>query len=263
MTTVQLENSCEVGVAPVVLLTTMADQQRILVVDDDPNIRDMLERYLSKQSYTVHTAGDSATMNRLMGAYNFDLVILDLMLAGEDGLILARRIRENSDLPIIMLTVKGDEIDRIIGLEMGADDYLPKPFNPRELLARMKAVLRRAGPEKTRIVKSNQPGEIAHFDGWTLDTAKREVRSAANERVDLSSGEFDLLSAFVGHPRRTLSREQLLDYVHGGKRFPFDRSIDIQIMRLRRKIEIDPQNPLMIKTVHGAGYMFTPKVDWS
>ena len=263
MTMVNLENSFEAGIAPMGLLTAMAEQKQVLVVDDDPSIRDMLERYLGKQGYSVRTAVDSAAMNQLMGEYSFDLVILDLMLAGEDGLTLARRIRENSDLPIIMLTAKSDEIDRIIGLEMGADDYLPKPFNPRELLARMKSVLRRAGTEKAGKAKSAQPGEVACFDGWALDTAKREVRSAANGSVDLTSGEFDLLSAFVAHPRRTLSREQLLDFAHGGKRFPFDRSIDIQVMRLRRKIEIDPKNPLMIKTIHGAGYIFTPSVDWS
>lgn len=260
---VNLESSFEAGVAPVVLLNTMTEQKRVLVVDDDPAVRDSLERYLSKQGYMVRMAADSAAMNQLMGEYSFDLVILDLMLGGEDGLTLARGIRESSDLPIIMLTAKDDEIDIIIGLEMGADDYLSKPFNPRVLLARMKSVLRRADTEKIGKINNDRPGDMARFDGWELDSAMREVRSAANQRIELTSGEFDLLFAFIAHPRRTLSREQLLDYTHGGKRFPFDRSVSLQIMRLRRKIEIDPKNPLIIKTVHGAGYIFTPRVDWS
>lgn len=259
-----LEGAYGAGIAPAALLTTMAEHmKRVLVIDDDPAIRDMLDRYLSKQGYLVNTAADSAAMNRLMVEYSFDLVILDLMLAGEDGLVLARRIRDGSDLPIIMLTAKGDEIDRIIGLEMGADDYLPKPFNPRELLARMKSVLRRTDAMQAGKANGSPAGDVARFAGWALDAAQREVRSASNQRIELTSGEFDLLCAFVAHPRRTLSREQLLDYAHGGKRFPFDRSIDIQVMRLRRKIEDDPKNPAIIKTVHGAGYIFTPKVYWS
>ena len=264
MTMVNLESFCGPGAAQAPFHITMAERMKsVLVIDDDPAIRDSLERYLSKEGYTVRTAIDSAAMNRMMDEYDFDIVILDLMLGGEDGLTLARRIRESSDLPIIMLSAKSDEIDRIIGLEMGADDYLPKPFNPRELLARIKSVLRRAGSEKARKIDRDRPGETARFEGWTLNSASREVRSSANQSVDLTSGQFDLFSVFVAHPRRTLSREQLLDYVHKGRRFPFDRSIDIQVMRLRDKIEIDPKNPLIIKTVRGAGYIFTPRVDWS
>ncbi len=259
-----LENLQETGLSPGSLFTAVPEQmKRVLVVDDDPSVRDMLERYLTRQGYWVRVADGAEAMNRLLLRHDFDLVTLDLMLAGEDGLALARQIRDGSDLPIIMVSAKGDEIDRIIGLEMGADDYLPKPFNPRELLARMKSVLRRADGMRASKVDSDPTGEVARFAGWVLDAAKREVLSAANERVELTSGEFDLLSAFVARPRRTLSREQLLDYAHGGKRFPFDRSIDIRVMRLRCKIEADPKNPVIIKTVRGAGYIFTPRVEWS
>ncbi len=202
-------------------------------------------------------------MNRLMSEHSFDLVILDLMLAGEDGLALARQIRETTDVPIIMLTIKGDEIDRIIGLEMGADDYIPKPFNPRELLARIKSVLRRA--YKPRPAKKNplETRLVAHFANWRLNLTDRELTSDANPPMALTPGEFTLLSIFVIHPNRVLSRVQLLDYINEGKRYPFDRSIDIQVMRLRRKIEDNPKIPAIIKTVRGTGYLFTPKVEWS
>jgi two-component system OmpR family response regulator len=185
------------------------------------------------------------------------------MLGGEDGLTLARQIRKDSDLPIIMLTGKGDEIDRIVGLEMGADDYLSKPYNPRELLARIKSVLRRADKSWLAIQDDSSPGEVAHFAGWKLDLAKRKLSSPKGKSIELTSGKFDLLSVFVRHPQRVLSREQLLDYACGHARFPFDRSVDIQVMRLRRKVEVDPQNPELIRTVRSIGYKFTTKVEWS
>jgi two-component system OmpR family response regulator len=238
-------------------------KKHILVVDDDRAIRDSLKRYLNDHDFQAHCAPDGGTMNRLLAKHTFDLVILDLMLSGEDGLALARQIRGKSDLPIIMLTGKGDEIDRIIGLEMGADDYLPKPYNPRELLARIKSVLRRA--DKTWLVTQDDasPGKVAHFEGWELDLAKRKLSSPKGKPIDLTSGEFDLLSAFVRHPQRVLSRERLLDYAGGHARFPFDRSVDIQVMRLRRKIEVNSQDPELIKTVRSVGYTFTPKVAWN
>ena len=235
--------------------------KRVLLVDDDPAIRDMLERYLSREGYQVHTASDSAAMNDLMDGQLFDIVILDLMIGSEDGLVIARQIRQESDVPIIMLTAKGDEIDRIIGLEMGADDYLAKPFNPRELLARMKSVLRRASPSSNG--DRDSVGKVARFAGWTVDLGNRQTVSPDDREIDLTTSEFDLLVAFASNPQLVLSRNQLIDIAHGGKRYPYDRSVDIQVMRLRRKVEDDIKSPALIKTVRGTGYMFASKVHWS
>jgi len=200
-------------------------------------------------------------MRRALGDWNIDLVILDLMLPGEDGLSLCRDLRTRSQIPVIMLTIMGEETDRIVGLEMGADDYIPKPFNPRELLARIKAVLRRTRHGTTT---SGDPAAghtgVLGFAGWKLDLTRRHLFSPAGLVVDLTSGEFDLLVAFAEHPRRVLSRDQLLDLTHGRCETPFDRSIDMQVSRLRRKIEADPKQPELIKTVRGGGYMFTPSV---
>ena len=259
-----LEIAYETGVRPETIhATTCPLMKQILVIDDEPSIRNMLNRYLSQEGYSVRTGSNSVTMNRLMSEHSFDLVILDLMLAGEDGLDLARKIHETTDLPIIMLTTKGDEIDRIIGFEMGADDYIPKPFNPRELLARMRSVLRRA--YKSRPVETNpfETRQVAHFANWRFNLVDRKLRSDANAPIVLTAGEFTLLSIFVTHPNRVLSRVQLLDYINEGKRYPFDRSIDIQVMRLRRKIEEKPKIPAIIKTVRSTGYIFVPKVEWS
>lgn len=236
--------------------------KQILVVDDDRAILSSLERYLVKNEFRVKCAPDGPTMNNLLAKDSFDLVILDLMLGNEDGLELARHIRESSDLPIIMLTGRGDEIDRIVGLEMGADDYLPKPYNPRELFARIKSVLRRTDRHQPKTIDEAVHGEIAHFSGLKLDHSKRVLLSPENKTIDLTSGEFNLLSVFVQRPQRVLTREQLLDYVRGYAKFPFDRSVDVQVMRLRRKIESDPQNPALIKTVRGVGYILTSKVEW-
>jgi two-component system OmpR family response regulator len=199
-------------------------------------------------------------MTRAIDERAIDLVVLDLMLPGEDGLTLCRNLRAGSDLPVIMLTARGDETDRIVGLEMGADDYLPKPFNPRELLARIRAVLRRAGERRAAQGGTERPPEL-RFAGWTFRPESRELLSPDGVMVPLSGGEFDLLTAFVDHAGRVLSRDRLLDLARGRDAQPFDRSIDVQVSRLRRKIERDPRNPEIIKTVRGGGYLFAPRVE--
>lgn len=230
----------------------------ILVVDDDREIRDLLSRFLSKHGYRVTAVADGHEMRRTLADWKIDLIVLDLMLPGEDGLSLCKNLRAQSQIPVIMLTIMGEETDRIVGLEVGADDYLPKPFNPRELLARMKAVLRRAPLATTR--EAPAISRIHQFSGWKLKIGRRQLESPQGLFVDLSTGEFDLLVAFVEHPQRVLNRDQLLDLSHGRAEALFDRSIDMQVSRLRRKIEINPKKPEMIKTVRGGGYMFTSKV---
>ncbi|MFV2091702.1 MAG: response regulator [Hyphomicrobiales bacterium] len=227
----------------------------ILVVDDDREIRDLLGRFLGKHGFRVTAVADGKAMAKALADWKIDLVVLDLMLPGEDGLSLCRNLRAKSAIPIIMLTMIGEETDRIIGLEMGADDYLPKPFNPRELLARMKAVLRRASA-----VKADGGPNILQFAGWNLDLGRRQLQSPHGLLVDLSAGEFDLLAALAEHPQSVLSRDQLLDLTHGRAEAPFDRSIDMQISRLRRKIEANHTQPELIKTVRGGGYVFTAVV---
>jgi two-component system, OmpR family, response regulator len=234
-----------------------ASQPHILVVDDDREIRDLLTRFLVKHGLRVSAARDGVEMMKILDGAAIDLVVLDLMLPGEDGLSLCRKLRATSVLPVVMLTAMGEETDRIVGLEMGADDYLPKPFNPRELLARIKAVLRRT---QTVAKGETPPGDLLRFDGWILELGARRLLSPVGEEVELSTGEFDLLMAFLTHPRRVLSRDQLLDLARGRTAAPFDRSIDIQVMRLRRKVESDPKEPRLIKTVRGGGYMFAAEV---
>ncbi|MBI1208964.1 MAG: response regulator [Azospirillum sp.] len=231
----------------------------LLVVDDDKEIRGLLSRFLARHGFRVSTARDGAEMARFLEAARVDLIILDLMLPGEDGLSLCRRLRVEGVTPIIMLTAMGEETDRIVGLEMGADDYLAKPFNPRELLARIKAVLRRAGSLGTA-AEPVPRGRVLEFEGWTLDLSRRELHSPDAVLVQLSAGEFDLLAAFAEHPQRVLTRDQLLDLARGRAAVPFDRSIDVQVSRLRRKIEPDPQDPALIKTVRGGGYLFAATV---
>jgi len=240
----------------------------LLIVDDDREIRDLLSRFLRKLGFRVSLAVDGKEMRKALADRAIDLIVLDLMLPGEDGLALCRRLRAESSVPVIMLTAMGEEIDRIVGLEMGADDYLAKPFNPRELAARIRAVLRRshlgngraavaapaAGPEAA--------SSIVRFDGWRLDLNKRELVSPAGVLVPLSAGEFSLLVTFVQHPQRVLSRDQLLDFARGRDAQPFDRAIDVQVSRLRRKIDDDPREPALIKTVRGGGYLFAPKVEY-
>jgi two-component system OmpR family response regulator len=230
----------------------------ILVVDDDREIRSLVAHLLRKHGFRVTDAADGREMMEALDGGRFDLVVLDLMMPGEDGLTLCRRVRTTSSLPIIMLTAMGEDTDRIVGLEMGADDYLPKPFNPRELLARIRAVLRRTGGEAPEMQEEN--GGIRVFEGWSLDLAKRELRAPDGTLVPLTAGEYDLLAVIVERPGRVLSRDQLLDLTRGRDAVPFDRSVDVQISRLRRKLEPDPKEPQIIKTVRGGGYVFTCEV---
>jgi two-component system OmpR family response regulator len=235
----------------------MEGSPHILIVDDDREIRDLLARFLDKHGLRVTAAADGREMHRVLDGSRIDLIVLDLMLPGEDGLTLCRNLRARSAIPIIMLTAMGEETDRIVGLEMGADDYLAKPFNPRELLARIKAVLRRA--EQAPAAGPVEGGAVLEFAGWALDLDRRELQRPDGVMVPLSSGEFELLATFATHPGRVLSRDQLLDLARG-REAHFDRSIDVQVSRLRRKIEADPQEPALIKTVRNGGYTFTPSV---
>jgi len=236
----------------------MAREPHILVVDDDREIRNLVAQFLKRHGFRVDTAADGGAMFRMLEGGRFDLLVLDLMLPGEDGLSLCRRLRADSNLPVIMLTAMGEEADRIVGLEMGADDYLPKPFSPRELLARIRSVLRRASRAPGEAVGS--AGNVFEFSGYVLNLARRELYRPGGALVPLTDGEFDLLAAFVAHPRRILDRDQLLDLTKGRAAIPFDRSVDVQLSRLRRKIEVDPKNPELIKTVRGGCYIFTSEV---
>jgi len=239
----------------------MSDNGHLLVVDDQREICDVIQDYLSGEGYRVSTAHDGAGMRRALAQSPVDLVILDLMLPGEDGLMLARSLRDESNVGIIILTGRGETVDRIIGLEMGADDYLPKPFHLRELLARVKSVLRRVSSRT--VERAPAPRSKARFAGWNLDLSSRELFSPAGREVRLTTGEFDLLAAFVNNANQVLTRDRLLDLARNREAGPFDRTIDVQVGRLRRKLEDDPQRPSMIKTVRGTGYIFTPTVDTS
>ena len=235
----------------------MEKSTHILVVDDDREIRDLLGGFLSKHGYRASLARDGQEMKRILMDSAIDLVVLDLMMPGEDGLSLCRNLRAKSNLPVIMLTAMGEDTDRIIGLEMGADDYLAKPFNPRELLARIKAVMRRVGEAPTVRGEAN----LLAFEGWKLKLNERELLSPDDVVVPVSGGEYDMLVAFLEHPQRVLSRDQLLDFARGRDAQPFDRAIDVQVSRLRKKLEKDPKEPTMIKTVRGGGYIFSAKVE--
>jgi len=239
--------------------TAFVENGHILVVDDQEEICDLVREYLAEEGFRVSTAKDGASLREEMLRSRIDLVILDLMLGGEDGLQLARELRARSEIGIIMLTGRGETVDRIIGLEMGADDYLPKPFHLRELLARVRSVLRRAASRAAE--KGTGQRSRVLFAGWTLDLASRELLSPAGEEVRLTAGEFELLAALVKHANQVLSRDRLLDLSRHRDAGPFDRTIDVQVGRLRRKLEDDPKNPTMIKTVRGGGYMFTPAID--
>ncbi len=240
---------------------TETPKPHVLIVDDDAEIRDLLSRFLSKHEFRVTTAKDGRDMNQALKDWNIDLIVLDLMMPGDDGLTLCRQVRADSDIPIIMLTAMGEDVDRIIGLEVGADDYIAKPFNPRELAARIKAVLRRTSvqPLVPVVPITEAAGEIVRFEDFELETATRTLRKKG-EDILLTAGEYELLVAFVEHPRRVLNRDQLLDMARGRAAIPFDRAIDVQVGRLRKKIEPDNKTPLLIKTVRGGGYMFTPEV---
>ena len=230
---------------------------RILVVDDDLRLRDLLHRYLSEQGFSVHVAADAASMDKLLARERFDLIVLDLMMPGEDGLSVCRRLRGAKDtIPIIMLTARGDDVDRIVGLEMGADDYLPKPFNPRELVARISAVLRRRAAPAPPGAPASEP-ETVSFGGMVVNLANRTLEKNGRT-VSLTTGEFGLLKVLVTHPRTPLSRDKLMELARGREYEVFDRSIDVQISRLRKLIERDPTHPGYIQTVWGFGYVFVP-----
>ncbi|MGQ9686778.1 MAG: response regulator [Thiobacillaceae bacterium] len=234
----------------------MDQAPHILVVDDDTGIRDLLSEYLSQQGYRVDTARDGKEMDERLARAKPALVVMDLMLPGDDGLALTRRIKSTLGCPVIMLSARGEDIDRIVGLEVGADDYLPKPFNPRELLARIRAVLRRGGEPAANAQPDT--ARISRFGDFELDlNAQRLTR--ADEEIPLTHAEFALLKVFVEHPNRALSRDQIMDWLKGYERDPFDRSIDVRVTRLRRKLEADPANPVYIRTVWGQGYLFNPK----
>jgi two-component system, OmpR family, response regulator len=231
----------------------------ILVVEDDREIRTMVSRFLQKQGYRVTLSEDARSMDKALAAASIDLILLDIMLpGGEDGLSICRRVRASSSVPIIMLTAAGDTTARVVGLEMGADDYIAKPFDPQELAARTKAVLRRAAALPGRLEQAMAP---MRFDGWRIDPVQRELHAPDGARVTLTGAEFDLLLAFCRHPQRTLSRDQLLDLSQGRGGGPLDRGIDILVSRIRRKIEANPRDPRLIKTVRTGGYIFTPAVE--
>lgn len=241
----------------------MSKQSTVLIVDDDNGIRDLLGKFLSQHNFHTLLAKDGEEMKSFMQCEAIDLIILDIMLPGEDGMSLCRQLRALSSIPIIMLTAISEEIDRIIGLEMGADDYLSKPFNPRELLARIKAILRRSKFSHSQIKKEEsrkQPSRY-QFNGWLLDKLSRRLTSPEQMEISLSSGEFNLLLAFLERPQQVLSRDRLLDLTKSRVANPFDRSIDIQVSRLRHKIEDDHKNPQMIKTVRGGGYILSTHVE--
>lgn len=229
---------------------------KILVVDDDMRLRALLERYLTEQGFLVRGAANAEQMDRLLARENFHLMVLDLMLPGEDGLSICKRLREQeNDIPIVMLTAKGDEDDRIIGLDQGADDYMPKPFNPRELLARINSVLRRKTHEAPGAPAQEE--NIVSFGEYEFNLATREMRKG-EQSMALTSGEFAVLKALVTHPREPLSRDKLMNLARGRDYSALERSIDVQVSRLRRMLEVDPTKPRYIQTVWGLGYVFVP-----
>ena len=233
---------------------TTATVEHLLVVDDDPRLRELLARYLGEQGFRVSTVADGAAMDALLASEHPDLIILDLMLPGEDGLSIARRLRTRDNIPIIILSARGEEVDRIVGLEVGADDYMPKPFNPRELLARIRAVLRRPATAAA----ASAAGRTHRFGPFTLDVMRHTLMRGAEE-VALTAGEFALLRVLVEQPNRVLTRDQLIDHLKGYERSAFDRSIDVRVTRLRRKIEEDPTAPRYLRTIWGQGYLFSPE----
>ncbi|CAM3977729.1 Two component transcriptional regulator, winged helix family [Novosphingobium lubricantis] len=229
---------------------------RILVVDDEPALREPLADYLVRQGFVVTQAGTAAEARSRLLETGCDLVLLDIMMPGEDGLSLCRHLVEAKRLPVIFITAKGESTDRIVGLEIGADDYVVKPFDPRELVARIRSVLRRASKQSSEVSDAT----VYDFEGWQLDPLKRRLTDAEGAVVAISSAEFRLLLAFLDHPRQVLDRDRLLDMVQGREAHLFDRAVDNQISRLRRKIEVDSRNPQLIQTVWGGGYMLAAEV---
>lgn len=238
-------------------INKMTSEHNILVVDDDAEIRDLLREYLSKYGYQVYVAANGEAMFKVLKSHQVGLIILDIMMPGQDGFELCQKLRTESAIPIIMLTAMEEEANTVVGLEMGADDYLTKPFLPRELLARMRAVLRRVSSKHP--TEKNKK-ESFQFSGWTLDPAKRCLISPDHLETALSAAEYKLLLALVEHPQRILSRDQLLEWTVHRSAGPYDRSVDIQVSRLRQKLEVDPKNPELIKTVRGGGYFFAAEV---
>jgi two-component system, OmpR family, response regulator len=240
------------------VLGAMDGSQHILVVDDDKELRALLSEFLARSGYRMSVAQNGAAMMQVLGAARIDLVILDIMMPGEDGLSLCRRLRVAGTMPIIMLTAMGDETDRVVGLEMGADDYLAKPFSTRELLARIRAVLRRSAMPAP--ASASGTGRVFEFAGWRLDVTRRQLRSPVGALVDLRAAEFDLLVALVERSTQVLTRDQLLELVRGRAPTAFDRSIDVHVSRLRHRVEVDPKDPKLIKTVRTGGYVFAAPV---
>ena len=238
----------------------MENQPHILVVDDDREIRELLARFLEKQGMRVSAARDAREARRLWPLGRYHLVVLDIMMPGESGLDFARWLRGQSNVPIVMLTAMGEETDRIVGLELGADDYVPKPFNPRELLARVRAILRRANGEGPTVETDQRP---IRFSGWTLEPSRRRLLSTDGTEVSLTGGEYELLLALLERPNRVLTRDMLMDLLRGRQAGPFDRAIDVAVSRLRRKLEDDGRNPNLIKTVRGGGYVLATTVERS
>ncbi len=236
---------------------TSEHHKKLLVVDDDQEIRELLAVYLQKNGFSVTVAAEGNAMRRLLAAAQYDLIVLDIMLPGDDGFVLCQAVRAQSNIPIIMLTAGSDETDRIIGLELGADDYVGKPFNPRELLARIKAVLRRFDESKSKI----QPVEILRFGAFSLHTTNRELQYADEPPESLNGADFNLLRLFLSRPGEVLSRDDLSLHLRGRDSSPFDRSIDVQISRLRNRLRDDGKSPQIIKTVRGAGYILTTPVE--
>ena len=232
----------------------MNSSPKLLVVDDDPELRELTQAYLVKNGFIVNTVETSVGMDEFLATNDVDLLILDLMLPGEHGLAIAKRLKKKKDLPIIIVSAQGEDIDRIVGLEIGADDYLPKPFNPRELLARIRAVLRRSNG---KIEEKETESSRLVFNDFELDLNAHSL-SRGGEKVSLTSGEFDLLALLAANPNRVLHRDTILDKLTGAERSPFDRSIDVRVTRLRGKLEFDPSKPELIKTIWGKGYMFCP-----
>ena len=235
----------------------MNSSPKLLVVDDDPELRELTQAYLVKNGFIVNTVETSVGMDEFLTTNDVDLLILDLMLPGEHGLAIAKRLKKKKDLPIIIVSAQGEDIDRIVGLEIGADDYLPKPFNPRELLARIRAVLRRSNGKIEE--KETELSRLV-FNDFELDLNAHSL-SREGEKVSLTSGEFDLLALLAANPNRVLHRDTILDRLTGAERSPFDRSIDVRVTRLRGKLEFDPSKPELIKTIWGKGYMFCPSQD--
>ncbi|MFL6845539.1 MAG: response regulator [Allosphingosinicella sp.] len=235
-----------------------AGEPHILLVDDERSIRDPLAQYLARNGLRVSKAANAEEARRALAAYGVDLILLDVMMPGEDGLSLCAQVRATSGIPVILLTAMAEETDRIVGLEIGADDYVTKPFSPRELLARIRTVLRRAGERPSRV--RGPEADAFAFGPWLLRTGERELIDSEGVAVPLSTGEYNLLLALVTHPRRVLTRDQLLDLAQGRELAAFERSVDNMVSRLRRKIEPDPRQPALLKTVRGGGYMLAADV---